>query len=96
MNAGELKVNFGGLETAAADIQSSANQIRNRLDQLERELAPLRADWTGAASEAYQVAKAEWDKAITDMQTLLQQLGQAVGQSNQEYQGAERANQGRW
>lgn len=96
MNAGELKVNFGALETAAADIQSSAGQIQSRLDQLDRELAPLRADWTGAASESYQVAKAQWSRAITEMQQMLQQLGVAVNQSNQEYQSAERANQGRW
>jgi WXG100 family type VII secretion target len=91
-----LKVNFGALEAAAQDIQGSARQIQGRLDQLDRELQPLKADWTGAASEAYQVAKAEWTRAITDMQALLQQLGVAVSQSNAEYQSAERANQGRW
>jgi early secretory antigenic target protein ESAT-6 len=96
MTAGEMKVNFGALDAAAADIQGSANQIRARLDQLDRELAPLRSDWTGAASEAYQVAKTEWTRAITDMQQLLQQVGTAVTTSNSEYQAAERANQGRW
>ena len=96
MNAGELKVTFGALDTAAADIQTSANQIRSRLDQLDSELAPLRADWTGAASEAYQTAKAEWTRAITDMQALLAQIGTAVNQSNADYQSAERANQSRW
>jgi len=96
VNAGELKVNFGALEAAAQDIQGSARQIQARLDQLDRELQPLRADWTGAAAESYQVAKAEWTRAITDMQALLQQLGVAVSQSNAEYQSAEKVNQGRW
>lgn len=96
MSAGQLKVNFGALETAAADIQASANQIQARLDELDRELAPLRADWTGSASEAYQVAKTKWTQAVNDMQQLLAQIGTAVQQSNSEYQSAERANQGRW
>lgn len=94
--AGEMKVDFGGLDAAAADIQGSARQIEGRLSQLDGELAPLRSDWTGAASEAYQVAKAQWTRAITDMQQLLAQVGSAVSTSNAEYQAAERANQGRW
>ncbi len=96
MTAGEMKVNFGALDAAAGNIQASARGIQARLDQLDRKLAPLRSDWTGAASEAYQVAKAEWTRAITEMQALLAQVGTAVSTSNSEYQAAERANQGRW
>lgn len=96
MTAGEMKVNFGALDAAAGNIQASSRGIQARLDQLDRELAPLRSDWTGAASEAYQVAKAEWTRAITEMQALLAQVGTAVSTSNSEYQAAERANQGRW
>jgi WXG100 family type VII secretion target len=96
MDAGQLKVTFGALDTAAGDIQGSANQIQGRLDQLDSELAPLRADWTGQASEAYQTAKAEWTRAMTDMQALLAQVGSAVTQSNSDYQSAERTNQSRW
>lgn len=96
MNAGELKVNFGGLDTAAADIQGSANQIEGRLDQLESELAPLRADWTGSASEAYQQAKAKWDAAMGDMKALLAEIGVAVSSSNSDYQATEAANTSRW
>ena len=96
MNAGELKVNFGGLDTAAADINSSANQIEGRIDQLESELAPLRADWTGAASESYQQAKVKWDAAMADMKTLLAEVGMSVSTSNSDYQATENANQSRW
>lgn len=91
-----MKVNFGALDTASADIQNSANQVQGRLDQLDRELAPLRSDWTGSASEAYQVAKAQWTQAMVEMQQVLAQIGTAVGTSNQNYQSAERANTSRW
>lgn len=93
---GELRVTFGALDTAAGDIQASANQISGRLGQLDSELAPLRSDWTGDAQTAYEAAKAEWTRAMTDMQTLLSQVGTAVTQSNTDYQSAERANLARW
>jgi len=94
--AGNLKVDFGALEAAAADIMAGANQIESRLGQLESELAPLRADWTGAASESYQGAKAQWDSAIGDMKQLLADIGRAVTQSNADYQSTESRNAGRW
>jgi len=96
MNAGELKVNFGSLDAAAADITASANQIEGRLDSLESELAPLRSDWTGSASSAYQQAKAKWDQGMTDMKLLLAEIGGAVSTSNSDYQATENQNQSRW
>ena len=96
MTTGELKVTFAALEAAADDIRAAANGIESRLHRLDNELTPLRADWTGAASEAYQRAKAQWNAALTDMQLLLAHIGTAVSQSNTEYQAAERANQARW
>lgn len=96
MNAGNLKVNFGGLDAAAADIQASASQVEGRIDQLESELAPLRSDWTGSASEAYQVAKTKWDSGMNDIKMLLADIGRGVSQSNTDYQSAENANQSRW
>ena len=94
--SGELKVNFGGLDTAAADIQSGAGQIESRLDRLESDLAPLRSDWTGAASESYQVAKQKWTQAMTDMRMLLAEIGTSVSTSNSDYQQTEHSNQARW
>lgn len=96
MNAGNLKVNFGGLDAAAADIQTSATQVEGRLDQLESELAPLRSDWTGSASDAYQVAKTKWDSGMKEIKQLLAEIGTGVSQSNADYQSAENANQSRW
>lgn len=96
MNAGELKVNFGSLDTAAADISASANQIEGRIDALESELAPLRSDWTGSASSAYQQAKTKWDAGMADMKALLAEIGTAVTTSNSDYQSTESQNTSRW
>ena len=92
----DLKVNFGALSTAAADIQSSSAKLERILDDMDRSLAPLRASWDGEASTAYTTAKAKWTSAITDMKALLNDVGRKVDSSNTEYQAAERQNTGRW
>jgi WXG100 family type VII secretion target len=92
----ELKVNFGGLQAASADINASADKLAARLDQLDSDLAPLRADWSGEAAGAYEAAKAKWSAAITDMRALLAQVGQAVATSGSDYQSTERSNASMW
>lgn len=92
----DLKVNFGGLATAAADIQSGAGNIESRLNDMDQSLAPLLANWSGEASTSYEAARAKWTTAITDMKALLAQIGQAVTTSNEDYQATERANAARW
>lgn len=92
----DLKVNFGALSTAASDIQTSSQKLERILDDMDRSLAPLRANWDGDASTAYTTAKAKWTSAITDMKLLLNDVGRRVDTSNTEYQDAERKNAGRW
>ncbi|MBT0994260.1 WXG100 family type VII secretion target [Cellulomonas sp. DKR-3] len=92
----DLKVNFGGLSTAAADIQAGASQIEGRLNDMDQSLQPLRANWSGEASTSYEAARAKWTSAITDMKALLAEIGTAVSTSNEDYQATERANAARW
>jgi WXG100 family type VII secretion target len=91
-----MDIHFDSLDTAASDISGSASVIQGRLDQLDSDLAPLRADWTGGASEAYQSAKAQWSAAMLDIHALLAQVPGMVHQSNADYQGAESTNTNRW
>ena len=84
-----LRVNHAGLDTAAQDLARTVNQIDDRLNRLEQELAPLRSDWTGQAQQAYEIAKARWDAAMHEMKTLLQETSNAVHQSNAEYRAAD-------
>lgn len=93
---GDLKVDFAALQQAASDIKAGANQIQSELDNMDSSLQPLRADWTGSASDAYGQAKQQWTSAITDMQQLLDSIGQAVTSSHDDYNSTERANTARW
>jgi 6 kDa early secretory antigenic target len=89
MSTGGLRVNHAGLDTAAQDLSRAVQQIDDRLDRLESELAPLRSDWTGQAQQAYATAKAKWDGAMQEMKTLLADTSATVTQSNQEYMAAD-------
>ena len=90
MNLDGIRVNHAGLDTAAADLMQAVKNIDDRLNRLESELAPLRSDWDGQAQQAYHVAKAKWDTAITEMRDILTQTSQAVSQSNADYAAADK------
>ncbi|MGB0099704.1 MAG: WXG100 family type VII secretion target [Nocardioides sp.] len=89
MSLNGLRVNHAGLDTAAEDLRRAVQQIDDRLNRLESELAPLRSDWTGQAQQAYQVSKAKWDAAMQEMKTMLAETSATVSQSNQEYMAAD-------
>lgn len=85
-----IGVNHAALDQAAADLKKGVDDIDNRLNHLEQELAPLRNDWSGQAQVSYQQAKTKWDQAINDMKQLLADTSITVGQSNQDYKDADK------
>jgi 6 kDa early secretory antigenic target len=84
-----LRVNHAGLDEAAEDLTRVVAKIDARLNQLQRELEPLRTSWVGDAQRAYAVAAARWEGAITEMRDLLYSTSQQVTRSNAEYRAAD-------
>jgi WXG100 family type VII secretion target len=84
-----LKVVHGGLEAAAADLMGIVSRIDARMQQLERELEPLRTSWIGEAQSAYADAKRRWDAAITEMRDLLRDTAVQVTRSDADYRAAD-------
>lgn len=84
-----LKVVHAGLDQAADDLRGVVGRIDGRLQQLDRDLAPLRTAWVGDAQQAYAAAKLRWDGAITQMRDLLEQTSQQVTRSNASYRAAD-------
>jgi WXG100 family type VII secretion target len=84
-----MRVVHGGLDIAAADLFATVQEIDDRMNRLENELAPLRNDWVGNAQQAYATAKGRWDAAIAEMKEVLAHVSQAVHQSNEEYRAAD-------
>ena len=96
MGGNGYKMQFGAVDAAGADLVGSANQIENKLNDMENALKPLQADWTGSASEAYVQAKAQWNSALTEMKALLHDIGRQVSQDSADGQANENRNTNRW
>ena len=84
-----LVVNHGGLNEVTDHLYQAVKNIDDRMNNLERDLAPLQSDWSGNAQAAYNTAKVKWDTAIAEMMQLLNDTGRTVGDSNVEYHAAE-------
>ena len=92
----EILVTFGELENARNSIQATWNSISTELEDLKRYLQPLVQTWTGEAATAYQAHQAKWDRSAADLNQVLNQIGVALGASNENYQAGESANTARW
>jgi WXG100 family type VII secretion target len=93
---GTILVTFGELESARNSIQTTWTNISREMEDLKRYLRPLVQTWTGEASSAYQAHQANWDRSAADLNQVLNQIGIALGASNENYQAGESANRARW
>ncbi len=92
----EILVTFGELESARSSIQTTWTNISREMEDLKRYLAPMVATWTGEAATAYQAHQSKWDRSAIDLNQVLNQIGVALGTSNENYQAGEAANRARW
>jgi WXG100 family type VII secretion target len=66
------------------------------VDGLDSNLRASLNTWTGSAQAAYYECKAQWDAAMADMATVVQQLGRVIDTASTNFQGAENANRQLW
>lgn len=92
----EIKVGFGALEAARADVAGTAARISGQLEDLRRFLAPMVATWEGQAAGEYRATQQRWDTAAADLAAVLGQIGVALGTANERYRQVEQANAARW
>lgn len=90
------EVNFGGLSATGGAIGAKSKTIRGRLDQLDADLAPMRAGWDGFARDAYHAAQTRWNAAADDLNLLLQAVGISVNDASTGYQDTEKLNTNMW
>jgi early secretory antigenic target protein ESAT-6 len=84
-----IVVNHQGLNDVTDHLYKMVKDIDDRMNTLEKDLAPLQSDWEGNAQQAYNSAKLKWDTAIQEMMQLMNDTGTTVGQSNQDYHSAD-------
>jgi WXG100 family type VII secretion target len=89
-------VTFAALAEAAQQIQSTYNNLNTKLNDLESQLRPVVASWTGKASEDYQVQQQKWNSAQTDLNNVLQAIGKTVEAAHDAYTQTESTNANAW
>ena len=87
---GELRVDHGSLDAAAADLSAAVRAIDQRLGRLGDDLRPMHGDWTGEAQQAYALAQATWTRVMGEMRGILAQAAVDVAASNDSYLAADR------
>ena len=73
----------------------SPHRLRKSAD-LRQFIAPLVASWEGGASSDYQSLQKRWDTAAADLNAVLAQIGQLLGQAHDGYRATESANAACW
>lgn len=96
MSDGYIMAQFGTIEEASTNLMSMAQQVQESLDQIKAAVAPLRATWTGAASQEYQGQQAQADSASADMPIQIQAMGSTARVCLTNYQSAEGTNTSSW
>ena len=93
---GEIHVDFGSLQAGEAGIRNNYAKLTSTLQELESDLAPMVASWSGAAQESYVQCKKQWEAAADGLAQVLSNIGSAVGQAHENYVAAENAARNNW
>lgn len=98
MSAGNdyTHVEFAAMEQGEADFMRTYSSLAQVLDDLQNQLQTNLADWDGSAQQAFYEAHMVWNAAMANLQSVLSQLGSAIGAANANYQEAERTILSRW
>ena len=91
-----ITVSFGTITQAQSDVSNTVARIDQQLADLRHFIAPLVASWEGGASSDYQVLQKRWDGAANDLNAVLGQIGQLLGQVHDGYRSTESANSNCW
>jgi ESAT-6 family protein len=90
----QIVVNYAQMEAAHSQMKSISQAIDSKLDTLRAQLDQMQ--WSGQDRDAYVAHKAAWDRAIKDINTILNEIGGAVGVARQNYMTTEINNAKVW
>ena len=92
----DFQVNYGTLDTAAADIKSGADNLQKCLDDLANTLNQLRSNWEGQTQEAYEAAQRKWNEGLDGLRDVLTRTSAAVDSARENYQATDQSNAARF
>lgn len=92
----QIKYQFGAIQSAAADIQSTSGRINALLDGLKSQIQPMVSTWEGESASAYQAAQAKWDNAAAELNAVLASIATTVQEGNDRMSDVNRMAAASW
>jgi len=68
---GQIFVNYQGVNDVSQVLVDATSAIQQMLNEIEQELQPMQASWTGEARDQYAIKKQQWDAAAANMSEIL-------------------------
>lgn len=87
MSGQVIKVEYENLDDTAKEMKTLKGEIDETLGELRTQLDAL--DWVGADRTAYEEAKADWDKSIGRLNTILEGIAATVQAAKEQYKEGE-------
>jgi len=84
-----IKVTSEQLITLATNLRSGNEQVQQELAGMRAQVAPVAADWQGAASGNFQQLWQEWEQGAKQLQEALSGISILLQKAAQTYDAAE-------
>lgn len=91
-----LEVRVESLDGVVSALTAATSAIEDHLDELDRRVAQLGANWSGAAQEEYARSQSRWRQDISVMVEVLERAHETLAQSRTRYARAEALNASSW
>jgi WXG100 family type VII secretion target len=84
-----IKVTSDQLASLAASLKGGNEQVQQQLASMRSQVAPVAADWQGAAAGNFQQLWQEWDQGAKQIQEALDGIAMLLQKAAQTYDAAE-------
>lgn len=91
-----IRYEFGAIQAAASDINSTSSRINSLIDGLKSQIQPMVSTWEGTSATAYQEAQLKWDNAAAELNTILATISSTVQQGNERMSDINRQAAASW
>lgn len=85
MSMQSMSVQPAQVSALAQAIRGGAKGIESELQTLESAVGKLRASWSGESQQAYDQAQLKWQKSLSEMQVLLENIAAKTEEISQQY-----------
>lgn len=85
-----IRVTYGQVTAAAADVRSTSKNIHGQLENLQAKVKQVADSWEGETQQAYQHAQARWDANARELANDLESIAKALESSVQAYQASDK------